>query len=165
MTIHSQKIQHQIRINRSFERKKQLFCSFLSNSSTIALVCSSSREAHLLSFLRASPFDLSEPPSVAEGPARVKDHSFISIALSSTLLYLPLYFHYPAAATTGAWSKPGRRGGGYTTRRQPKPIPIASTHRRQQRRVSRIMCSRGHDCMTRQIIVRGARQIYSECRS
>lgn len=45
---------------------------------------------------RASPFNLSQLPSAAEGFLSRKTRSYRS--RSSTLLYPPLYFHYPAAA-------------------------------------------------------------------
>lgn len=87
----------------------------------------------MLSFHRTSPFDLSEPPSVAEGPVRVRplihiDRALVHASLSTTLFSLSCRRRHRSVIA------PGRRGGGYTTRRRPKPIPIASTHRCQQRR-------------------------------
>jgi len=67
------------------------------------------------------------------------------------------HFIFIILSGTGAWSRLERWEG----RLQPiavaggrVPIPIASTHRCQRRRISRIMCAHSHDYMTRQIIVR-----------
>lgn len=74
---------------------------------------------------------------------------------SSTLLYPPLYFHYPAAPLPFRERDRARNGEKATTRR-PNPIPIASIHRPLSQRhggVSRVISRAATICMTRHIIV------------
>lgn len=136
---------------RFLETNNFLRCSTSSNN--VSAAHSSSRKAHLLSF--REPFR----SFATQRRRRVLSRKIRSYrSHSSTLLYSPLYFHYPTAVLLQerdrAWNrrlKPVAVAVAVAARRA--PIPIASTHRRQRRRVSRIMCAYGHDYMTRQITV------------